>query len=446
MDPPRTYAAARTASNIKTFAAEMFDELQKTCATPPTLPEYMAALTNVGVKADVRTFRRWRKRTREGEAAIMPTNQSEGERRLSHEQCELLIGYVLVSADNRKAILPHDLNVFLRKQWGIVLPSSTLNDYMHRLGICIRLALRRSSRLLVDAQAEAAMLWKWTITVFADIKRKTPRHLLFVVDFTYDAYLKTTPKTLGMKGSPSTKVDLAVPTYTNCYVTLFNADASYYFVAMYTYNPAFLTDRSPTPRRVAQMKTLEDALVKYDIWGDSIVYQGRPGNTKKYCRESPEIVEGFFDFADLPKNAVVMHDGSGAFSPKGVSILARRGFTDVQFIPVVHQFQSPCDNSNNGAAKADWRAHRHDMSEVESCVFLMDRLIADGIKNGARYFDRNLYDLTEEGAKRLVSGKQRSGDAERKYNYRLYMGLDGRGGQNNVPKELRDSLDRRVYA
>src|SRR5580704_9711337 len=114
----------------------------------------------------------------------------------------------------------------------------------------------------------------------------------------------------------------------------------------------------------------------------------------------------------------------------GSGVLEALGFSrHAQYPPAVHQYLSPNDNNLHGAAKQLWRQSGVDFrDDVSSSLLLLKLLDEQTVAHSRSWFDRNMLNLTKDGAARLISGGgERVSDLsrERLRAYRVFVGEDG---------------------
>ena len=83
--------------------------------------------------------------------------------------------------------------------------------------------------------------------------------------------------------------------------------------------------------------------------------------------------------------------------------------------------------------------------DVESSLLLLlKHLDVDLAAHGATWFKQNILDLTAESARELIrgrSGQRAQVDYDRLYAYRVFAGLDAKGGPEEHAHEPRYNLD-----
>ena len=216
---------------------------------------------------------------------------------------------------------------------------------------------------------------------------------------------------------------------------------------LFTYNPQFRQDRKPTARRDAQTQHLTDCLKPHGIDPDRIAYVGNEKKeTRKFVRESPELLRLFFDNYGIRKNCTILSDNGNSFFEDGESVLKKIGFQDHRCYPAaVHQYLSPNDNHLHGTAKQKWRNQKIDYTDdVDSCMYLLQQLDVDTVAHSAHWFAKNMLELSHDTIDTLIRfGNPQHSMTHQTWlrSYRIWMGVDARGKLPDVPKGLEDSLD-----
>jgi hypothetical protein len=145
-----------------------------------------------------------------------------------------------------------------------------------------------------------------------------------------------------------------------------------------------------------------EAMEANGITEDRIVYTG---STKHFSGECPEIYREFLSRYDIPKEALILHDGGHAFKEKSESILEKLGFAKHAVYPSdVHQWLSPNDNNLHGC-KATWRSQcRNFPDDVSTPLQLMRLIDLDTVENSRGYFFRNLIGVKRSGIRNIREG------------------------------------------
>jgi hypothetical protein len=249
------------------------------------------------------------------------------------------------------------------------------------------------------------------------------------IDFTYTSQRNLLQRTFSPSGTSQPKVDRAMSRYTNCIVTCVWADGINRTPSvLFTYNSVLRKDRDPTARRIAIYKHMENEANRLQIDFDRIVYVGnKTAETRTFVQESDDLLRRFFAYNDIPKETMVLSDCGNAF---GSGVLEDLGFSrHAQYPPAVHQYLSPNDNNLHGAAKQLWRQSRVDFrDDVSSSLLLLNLLDKQTVAHSKFWFERNMLNLTKDGAASLIFGAgERVSDLakERLRAYRVFVNEDG---------------------
>jgi transposase len=351
---------------------------------------------------------------------------------LDAEQCEIAAGWVLSQNDSNQVVSLASFSRFCASAFGVELARTTAHDYLHALGFSSKVSQVKTSGYTIDVDALAKMMsgWKSERQRAGDLKG-----LAASVDFTFTGHRTDRRVSYAPAGGAQPKSRTAVPQFTNCIVTVVWSDGvNRTPPVLFTFNGRFRFDRDGRKAWIQERNRLVDALGRFGITAKRVVYIGTEKNeTRLYASESAELLRRFFALYKLPPKVVVFSDNGKAFFPGGVSALESLGFErHVSYPAPVHQYLSPNDNRLHGTAKARWRNSGVDFKDdVESSLLLLHYLDADLAAHGATWFKRNILALTADSARELIRG--RSGyrahvDSDRLDAYRLFSGLDAKGG------------------
>jgi hypothetical protein len=187
--------------------------------------------------------------------------------------------------------------------------------------------------------------------------------------------------------------------FTNCIATLYYADGVMrHRPVLFTYSTWFNPNPAKTAKAQKKFRETEALMQKYGItWDDIVYFEGKPVNGSKkltYMKETPELVELFFEKRWVDSDVVLFSDDGKAFKEDGVPIL--RSYFDETGVypPPIHQFVSPNDNNLHGAAKRQWRAamDRREIdpkNDVEQSLYLLCALINVRSEHVQKLFKRN---------------------------------------------------------
>ena len=159
--------------------------------------------------------------------------------------------------------------------------------------------------------------------------------------------------------------------YTNCVITCVWGDGLNKTPAIcYSYNPEYRQDwNNDTPRRKKLRGVVEDALRKYSLNRERIVYVGDvKGEKRQFVAESASLIRKFIDFyqkiGQFKSDTVIMSDKGSAFVENKADVFQKLGFAN-RFVyePAVHMWLSPNDNKVHGVAKQKWRSEVDDFSQ-----------------------------------------------------------------------------------
>ena len=406
---------------VKTALAQLYLVQAKRGTTRTSFRADMAAAGIVLSKAQ---FDRYIAAVAAGGTAIANEKGSGRRAKLSQEQQTILWGWVLDRNFQNQRV---DLAGFREKceeLFGVALSVGSASSYLAKGGFASRTAGNRAAGFRLDQEQQRQLLWDWV----REMDFPCQRERLCSLDFAYTSQRNLLQRTFSLSGTSQPKVDRAVSRHTNCIVTCVWADGINRTPAvLFTYNSAFRTDRNPTTRRTEIYQHLEGTANRLRIDLDRIVYVGdKTGETRTFVQESDDLLKIFFAYYQVPKGAVGLSDNGTAF---GSGVLEAVGFSrHACYPPAVHQYLSPNDNNLHGAAKQLWRQSGVDFrDDVASSLLLLKLLDEQTVAHSRLWFDRNLLNLTKEGAASLISGGgERVSDLsrERLRAYRVFVGGD----------------------
>ena len=355
---------------------------------------------------------------------------------LDDEQCEIAAGWVLSQNDSNQAVSLASFSKFCASAFGVRVAQTTAYDYLHALGFSSKISQLKTSGFTVDVDTLAKMMFEWK----SERQRAGDlKGLLASVDFTFTGHRTDRRVTYAPAGGAQPKSGTAITQFTNCIVTVVWSDGVNRTPSvLFTFNGQFRLDRVGRKAWVQEKDKLVNALSRFGISAQRIIYIGNEKNeTRIYASESAGLLQRFFALYQIPLGVVVFSDNGKSFFPGGVSALESLGFAKHASYPApVHQHLSPNDNRLHGTAKAKWRNSGVDFKDdVESSLLLLNHLDVDLEANGAMWFKRNILDLTAKSAQELIRGKSGNRaqvDSDRLDAYRIFAGLDAIGRQEET--------------
>jgi len=351
---------------------------------------------------------------------------------LDHEQCEIAAGWVLSQNDSNQIVSLASFSKFCAAAFGLELGQTTAHDYLHALGFSSKVSQVKTSGFTIDADALAKMMFEWK----RDRQRAGDlKGLVASVDFTFTGHRTDRRLSYAPAGGAQPKSSAAIAQFTNCIVTVVWSDGVNRTPSvLFTLSGKFRFDRVGRKAWVQEREVLVDALTRFGIDARRVIYIGaEKSETRIYASESTDFLRRFFVLYQIPPGVVVFSDNGKSFFPGGVSALESLGFArHVSYPAPVHQYLSPNDNRLHGTAKSSWRNSGVDFKDdVESSLLLLNHLDVDLAAHGAKWFERNILGLTAASARELIrgrSGRRAQVDYDRLSAYRIFAGLDPRGG------------------
>lgn len=131
------------------------------------------------------------------------------------------------------------------------------------------------------------------------------------IDVTYTKKPQTHVTTFSPQGSSKPKSNYEVDYYTNTIVTMLSGDGiNHTPCLLYTHDPKMAPKQKNTDRGKRVRDEFEQALLKYNISENRIIYQK---SNKNFYAESPDVYEHFLNNYDISKDCVILHVRGNAF-------------------------------------------------------------------------------------------------------------------------------------
>ncbi len=439
-----TYPASEIPDNIKTNLATLYIIQQE---TGKSRAQFLNELSQSGFKVGSSTIDRWASRVKSGKDAISPEKLSGGSPSLDRDQRDVSSGWVLDELDHGRPVHLETFTKAVDAQHHIQISPMTASNYLREDGFSSRTLQKKSASFIVDVGLLRSDLWKWVHSNQKELN-SIPKSKLGTIDFTFTGHRTDHRTGFGIKGGAQPMESAGISKYTNCIITCLWADGKNRTPPMlFTYNPAFRTDRNRTERRDALEAHLAECLKRHKINVDRVVYIGKEkGEKEVYAKECPDLLRRFFEHYGVEDDSTILSDNGNSFFEDGSSVLEDLGFKKHKCYPAnVHQYISPNDNPLHGTAKQPWRTCGVDHSDdVDSCLTLLKFLDRDIIKNSQYWFNRNMLEMREEDVEKVVaSAGSKKSHLHKAWlrRYRIFMGKDARGEIRNVPEEIKDTLD-----
>jgi hypothetical protein len=221
------------------------------------------------------------------------------------------------------------------------------------------------------------------------------------IDITYTKKPPRRITTFSPKGGCQQRADSKTKLYTNAIVTMSSGDGLNHTPCMlFTHDPKMAKVQKKTDRGKRIRAEYEEALKCYNITEDRIFYEK---SAKNYFAESPEVYERFLNHYEIPKDALILHDGGKAFKKQKTSIFDDLGYKNHVTYPTdVHQYLSPNDNKLHGCKSTWHQEHYNFKSEVSSSLRLMQLIDLDPVKNSKTYFQKNLFNVRRSDLNKII--------------------------------------------
>ncbi len=402
MDKKSLKSAAEMPDELKTPVAKIYEALHDRGVSRA---DFIESLESAGFSIPPRQLDRWVEKTKTTGSAIMENKESGGPPRLDREKRDITSGWVLHEYATGTIVSIESFYTFVFDNFGIKLSNGTIFSYLSEDGFSSRVVKKKGMSFVVDIDALRKWYWNWTF--IQDFRGRGIRLEDFgSIDFVFTGHKTEMKKSYAPRGAPQPMITEKISSFTNCIITVLWADGKNWTPPMlFTFNPAFRTDRAPTERRSKQVDYFHECLDKYGINQERVKYIGKDKlEMKKYARECPDLVRLFFEYYKVRPNCTIYSDEGNSFFDGGKSALLEVGFYKHRCYPSkIHQYASPNDNPLHGTAKQSWRHSKLDHSDdVGSSLALLSYLDRDIIKYSKHWWDRNLISITEEGVNDLI--------------------------------------------
>jgi transposase len=386
--------------------------------------------------------------------AVNETNNPRNAAKLSSEQTETLVGWVINQNKNYKDISLKDVVAFIFQTFMVEVTDRTALNYMNNNGLSIHRTQKKTDGFKVDPNQMVNLICTWLQEQNKSGFLKVDRAWLCSIDFTFTSHRNDVKKTFSPVGGAQPKSSSEIPTYTNCIITCLWANGEQTRCMLFTHNPKFNLKPANTPKKQKDLTYLLKRLQFYSIAPERVVYLNEENSTstsKFYCAESPELLSLFFKYHGNVIGGNAISDNGNSFSEG----LQQFGFAKYQQYPAaVHQYLSPNDNRFHAEGKIPWRNDKtiNFKDDVDSSLALMwyfDKVPSKNIKG---YFTKNFQidnpEVTNEAAKSIMEKNKFMDhdwfqDCEEKY--LMYIGKDARGKISQVPQGLESTMDGKYW-
>ncbi len=439
MSLKHTKPASSIPDGAKTVLAQLYQVMH---LAGKSRRAFVGDLCAAGYEVSGRQLDRWVERIKGGDAAVSTDKASGAEALLSREQRDIVGGWVLAQNLIGAPVHLAGYRSFCHEQFKQRLSAQTASRYLREDGFSYRIMQNKARGFTVDIEAMRAQAWEWIQRMRSLGIFDVARSHLASLDFTFTGHRTERHSSFASQGGSQPVSAESVSTFTNCVITCLWADGVNRTPSMlFTYNAAFRHDRNPTTRRAAQVKHLDEALRKYHIAPNRVVYVGESkGETRTYVPESPALLRQFFKNYKAPQGAVALSDNGNSLFEEGKSVLLGLGFERHECYPAaVHQYLSPNDNHLHGTAKQAWRnSGVNCKDDVENCLCFLWQLDQDTKAHGRQWFDQNILRIREAEVESMIGpigGRFSDLHASWLTAYRVRMGI---GPQGNGPANILD--------
>ena len=430
---------------LKLFAVRIFHVLQGPDFTQKKFRQVLAA---AGYQVKESTFRTWIREFEATGCVGVPQKGSGAVSLLNSNQKAVMAGWVLTCNKTGTSVHLADYVTACLTIFEVEISEPTAARYLQQTGFSCHAVQLKATGFTLDQDVLERMLWDWVVKCRTDGFFAVPKSRIGSIDFTFTSHRKDQKTTFSPTKMGQPMSSDKIPIYTNCILTCVWRDGINRTPSvLFTFNPAFRTDRKETKIRSAGREKLQNALDTFGIAANRIVYVGaQKGESRKYVPEQPQLVRRFFGLYGVRKDTHLLSDRGHSFKENGESVLTKLGFKAHRtYPPPVHQYLSPNDNKLHGTAKAVWKEKCKAFDDdVESCCMLLSLLDQHTTEHSKRWFEGNMITLQESQVGQLIRGC--TAETSRWYQqslnlYGLSQGEDIREHLDQIPPNLRDTLD-----
>ncbi len=320
---------------------------------------------------------------------------------MTQEQLSTVNTWVLGQNKKNSPIAYSDVQKFIDDTYGILVCETTAGKLLWRLGHTRKKCMTKTAGFTKPNDQLKQEYMEFITKMKKENRFVGPPSTIRSIDVTYTKKPNTSVTTFSPKGGGKQKADFKTQLYTNAIVTMISGDGLNRTPCMlFTHDPRMAKEQKDTVRGKRIRSEFEEALKKYNIKEDRIIYVQ---SKKTYFAESPEVYEHFLTRYEIPKDDLILHDGGNAFKRRKTSIFDNLGLKNHVVYPAdVHQFLSPNDNKLHGC-KSIWHEEYYKF-ENGACASLrlMELIDLDTVKNSKTYFQNNLFNITKSDLDEII--------------------------------------------
>jgi hypothetical protein len=320
---------------------------------------------------------------------------------LNDDQMSEVDAWVLGQNKKNSPIGYAEVKKFIEDTFNIKVCRMTAGNILHRLGHTQKTCKSKTAGF-TKTNDQLKQEYMEFITKMK-IENRFYRHPseIHSIDVTYTKKPPTNAITFSPKGGGKQRDESKTHLYTNAIVTMISGDGLNSTPCMlFTYDPKMAKMQKKTGRGKRIRSEFEEALEKYNIKEDRIIYvKGK----KNYFAEAPEVYEQFLKHYDISKNDLILHDGGKAFKKQKTSIFDNLGFKNhVAYPSDVHQFLSPNDNKLHGCKSIWYEEYSKFQSGVSASLRLMELIDLATVENSRTYFQNNLFNVKKSDLDEVI--------------------------------------------
>jgi transposase len=357
--------------------------------------ERLAAIRDMGYKRSQATVYRQIKRVVATGHALVVDRRNGRKPLLDAQDKKKIKDFVLEKNVQNCPFSLASVRAFISEELGKSVSATTMKRVMLELNMTQRTCRRKTPGFRRSAAELRKIYWDFILKLRAEKTFFEAPENILLIDATYSGRPGVPDKTWAPKGSGPLMSNVATFPHTSVIITCPSGDGKLTNPCeLWTSNIACRPFDGDTLRLKVRALKYDDLLAKCRYFHINLKRVHFIEDGSLYTSESPEIYMQYLEKVD--RNAVVFHDGSRAFKPKGVSIFETMGFKKhVEYPSDVHQYLSPNDFHLHGCKAAWHREYPNFKDELSAMLRLMELIDINQVNNSREYFQNNIFNVVQ---------------------------------------------------
>lgn len=359
------------------------------------------SLQNMGFKKTQRTMDLHIKKFNATGHALNTVKRNSKKSKLNDDQMNQIDQWIKLQNSNNSPIQLLDIKKQIFTLFKVELCKKTVGNIVKRLNHTQKTCQTKTPGFQKTNDELKTEYWNFIIQMRKENKFYRAPKEIRSIDVTYTKKPAINITTFSSKGGSKQRAKYKVNNYTNAIVTMISGDGiNHTPCLLYTHDPKFNPEQKNTARGKRIREELDEALVKYNINKNRIIYKK---SDKNYYAESPDVYEDFLNHYDIPKDFLILHDNGNAYKRAKVSIFDSNGFKNHVAYPTdVHQWLSPNDNKLHGCKSTWYQEYYKFENDVSPSLRLMELIDLETVKNSKRYFQNNLFQVKKSDLDEII--------------------------------------------